>query len=578
MKVFAKFQKQYYIIQTDVLKYKVMESFGMRYCLFVFGILILLSGCQNFQSPPVATTENLFQTRKRDGADELLKDIKVLTISDAQRIAMINNPDYKSAAYSVNAATMAYYQALGAFSPVISAGFTIGNDHNWVDSAENVTLADYTGKFYTNTKIGANWLIFNGLGRYFSAKAAKAGEKYQQAMEEDSARMLLSGVVYAYNEILLAAANLKISQGDMVFQSNCLKETELKQQVGTVPVSDVLNFKIRVNNAANGMLVAERQYALATYALAVLMGYPDGKLPDWITFDEISIDLDAVIPSVEVYLDTALANRPDLKAMREQLNIYKYNKYTAYSAFSPTISAFANFDYNTTKNNYHNYYNNSSHNNGPGFQYGLSANWTIFNGLIRMNKVREAKANEVVASYRVASSWLKVIQEVREAYTNYVYSVRQSRLYEKTLQYSTEQRDLVTKEYNAGTIGITRLNEVQNDLINAESTLVSAYINSKNARIQLDTAAGIITKGYYKTTDSSVEAVSERIVAIDEQKKSAAVEGQVTDATVAPIAVDTTATPGATVESDKVVPFDANSAPTNTPFPVLPPNPPPATN
>ena len=481
----------------------------MKRCLSLLALLVLgISGCQSFKEPPIATTENLFQARKRDGADDLLKDIKVLTIADAQRIALKNNPDYKSAAYAVNAAKMAYYQALGAYSPTFNASFNMSNTHTWdAHNVKNATDNDMNMRFGTNTSISASWLLFDGLSRYFNAKAAKAGEKYQQAMEENAARNLLSGIVYAYNSILLARAELEIAKSDLEFQQICLKETELKQEVGTVPFSDVLNFKIRARTAENAMLVAERSYALATYAMAVLMGYPDGKMPEWITFDEIKVDVDAVLPNVEVYLDAALANRPDLRAMRENLNIRKYNKYSAYGAYSPTISAFAEFNVSTSNTRFYHRHGskiNHTHSTTPSLSYGVTANWTIFNGFIRWNKIREARANEAIAKFNVVSSWLAVIQEVRDSYTNYIFSVNQAKLYEQILAYSTEQRDLVAKEYEAGTIGITRLNEVQNDLINAESTLVSAYLNIKNAKVQLDTAAGLITRDYYLKAETDV--------------------------------------------------------------------------
>ena len=114
--------------------------------------------------------------------------------------------------------------------------------------------------------------------------------------------------------------------------------------------------------------------------------------------------------------------------------------------------------------------------------------------------MREAQANMAIAEFALASAWLGVVQEVRTAHINYVQSVRQAKIYEGTLKYSTEQRDLVAKEYEAGTIGITRLNEVQKDLVDAEATLASAYINTKNAMVQLEAAAGMISANYKKLT------------------------------------------------------------------------------
>ena len=318
-------------------------------------------------------------------------------------------------------------------------------------------------------------------------------------MEEDSCRLLLRGVAYAYNEIMLAKENMRIADKDMTFQQDCLRETELKYEVGTVPLSEVLNFKINVNNAISNKIAAERTYEIATYALAVLMGYPEGKFPEWIKFAEIKTDLDAIIPKVEVYLDTALANRPDLKGMRDRLKIAEYTKYKSYSAFSPVISAYAGFSYSTSSTN-QNGPDNRYNSRGPAFEYGAQANWTLFNGLIRYNQMREAQANMAIAEFALASAWLSVVQEVRTAYINYIQSVRQSKLYETTLKYSTEQRDLVAKEYEAGTIGITRLNEVQKELVDAEATLASSYINTKNALVQLEAAAGLISSNYKKIT------------------------------------------------------------------------------
>ena len=458
---------------------------------------LVFSGCYKYDKPAAATLEKEFQQRKRDGADELLKDVKLLTIENAQRIALANNPDYRSAYHAVNAAQMVYYQALGSFAPTIDASFSIGQSHSWPEGS----TASYgrSNNFYTRTGIGANWVLFNGLARYFQAKIAKSGHNYQLAMEEDACRTLLRGVAYAYNEIMLAKENIRIADKDMSFQQDCLRETELKYEVGTVPLSEVLNFKIRVNNAISSKIAAERTYEIATYALAVLMGYPEGKFPEWVKFAEIKTDLDAIIPKVEVYLDTALANRPDLRGMREQLKIAEYSKYKSYSAFSPVVSAYVNFNYNTSDTRQYDPRRHST-GRGPNFEYGAQVNWTLFNGLIRYNQMREAQANMAIAEFSLASAWLSVVQEVRTAYINYLQSVRQSKVFEETLKFSTEQRDLVAKEYEAGTIGITRLNEVQKDLVDAEATLATAYINTKNAMVQLEAAAGLISLNYKKLT------------------------------------------------------------------------------
>ena len=468
--------------------------------------LLLLCGCYNYPDAPKATYGDSFTHREKDKNDDLFKGMKRLTLADAQRIALANNPDYLSAAFSINAARSKYYQALGAYSPVVTADFTLKNSHSW--ATHQVNAADYgrpgehrrTDSFTTNTGVSANLLLFDGLAREFNWLAAKHNVNYKKNLEADACRLLMRAVAYAYNEVLLAIENRRIADEDRKFQQISLKDTQYKFDAGAVPLSDVLNFQILMNNADVSMIAADYQYETAVYALAVLMGYPDGTLPADLAFDGDFKNIYENMPSVEVYLDAALANRPDLKGYRDQLEVAKYQMYATYSAYSPQASAFASFGYNTNLSRYHDYeYPRSAHDyaNAPSFSYGLSASWTIFNGFTRYNKVREYQAYLAVADYSVATQWFAVVREVRTAYANYIQSVKKNKLYLKTRDLSKKQRDLVDDEYRAGNAELTRLNEAQRDLVQAETNLASSYINIQNARAQLDAAVGVNTADYY---------------------------------------------------------------------------------
>jgi hypothetical protein len=56
---------------------------------------------------------------------------------------------------------------------------------------------------------------------------------------------------------------------------------------------------------------------------------------------------------------------------------------------------------------------------------------------------------------------------------------------------------LVDDEYRAGNAELTRLNEAQRDLVSAETSLASSYINVQNAKAQLDSVVGGNTAEYY---------------------------------------------------------------------------------
>ena len=490
-----------------------MRRNGFREVFAVAGAFsaFFVGGCYQYTPPSAVTKGDIYSQRVKDDREDLFKGMKQLTRSDAQRIALKNNPTYIAAYHAVAAARMRYYQAWGAYSPQISAGFSAQDRISRMYNARTSlghNGSNRSGSFSTNTSIGATLLLFDGLAREFGVLAAEHSMEYEKAMEADQCRTIMQAVAVAYNTVLLAIENRRIAEEDRRFQMSSLKDTKYKFEAGAVPLSDVLNFEILMNSAEVSMIDADYQYETAIYSLAVLMGYPDGTLPAELEFPSDFKSDFGDLPAVEIYLDAALAHRPDLKGYREQLEVSRYQLYQTYSAYSPTVSAFAEFGFGTNASRSHvgrhnigNVYyaseDSRSYYNQPSFSYGVTADWTIFNGFIRYNTMREYQANLAVAEYSVAAQWFTVVGEVRAAYANYVQTVRQTRFYEKIRELSKKQRDLVDEEYRAGNAELTRLNEAQRDLVEAETNLASSYISIQNAKAQLDAAVGANTAEYY---------------------------------------------------------------------------------
>ena len=356
--------------------------------------------------------------------------------------------------------------------------------------------------------MNANWLLFDGFIREMNVSIAKYLADNKKQLEENARRILLNSVASAYNDILLAIEQQRIARADMEFQLKNLKETQLKYQAGAVPLSDVLNFKILNNTATGSQIAAEYRYNIAVYSLSSLMGIPTAKLPAYIKFPPINPDTDEHLTSVDVYLDTALNNRPDLKSYRDLVKVAQYSVYRSYGSYSPTVSAYGTVDYSTSLTRYGggNGGINHTYNNNPGSQVGVQAELLMFDGLKRENIVREMKAELSRAKFEAASSWISIIQEVRGAYDNYVQNIKQAKLYEKTLLLVNKQRDLVEEEYRAGNTELTRLNEAQRNVVEADTNLVQALVNVRKARAQLDASTNTNTTGsVYTDGNNTIE-------------------------------------------------------------------------
>lgn len=466
--------------------------------------VVAIGGCYSYNPVPKATLSDTYTKREKDASDKLLEGIEKLTLAQAQKIALKNNPSYIAAHHAIEMARFRYYQAMGAWAPTVAASFNLGEGHKWgrhVDGHGH----NRESTFSTNLALTVDWRIFDGLAREFNIMAQKSSVEYQKAMSANDCRKMMYAVAQAYNNVLLAIAQRRIAEENRKFQQISLKDTNYKFQAGAVPLSDVLNFEIQMNSADVDMITADYNYEISLYALAVLMGYPEGTLPANVKFP-IDLDLNFhELPAVEIYLDTALANRPDLKGYRTQLEAARYNLYRTYSAFSPTVDAFFDLGFGTSASRYRDWPEDRSRSyaNVPSISYGLSVNWTLFNGFARYNAVREYKANVAVADYSVAYQWFSVVGEVRTAYANYIRNVKQTRLNKKIRDLAAKQRDLVDDEYRAGNAELTRLNEAQRDLVSYESNLASSYVSVQNAKAQLDYAVGANTAAYYESRESA---------------------------------------------------------------------------
>ena len=80
----------------------------------VAGLVLLTGGCYEYTKPLADFSQSSYSQRPKEANADLLKGIKQLTLADAQRISITNNPTYIAAYHAVSAARMRYYQAIGA--------------------------------------------------------------------------------------------------------------------------------------------------------------------------------------------------------------------------------------------------------------------------------------------------------------------------------------------------------------------------------------------------------------------------------------------------------------------------------
>ncbi len=465
---------------------RALSRFG--YTIYLGAMLVVIVVCSG-----------LAAAQEQSAADSPLASIKVLDLATAAKIALSENPSLAAARARVQQASQVVRQARSSYWPRLDAGA----GYSRVDLSDNAfqsqqaltqamqamgipaTLND--PEDYYTADLTASWLVFDGFARKFNLAAARYGEKSTTEARNDTQRLLLSAVTFAFLEAQLALENISITKADEAFNQRQYTEANLRYEVGTGALSDVLNFQVRVNNARTERILDERDYKSARIRLAALLGLPQGRLPNHIELAPLipttSEELGA--PQAAELLEKAFALRPDLQQSEWMVHQAEAGVKTAQAGYYPSINLSATWDGERTEDA-------GFESEDFGNTVALGLTWNIFAGGLTRAKTAEAKAKLYAVEKERQDAKVKVASEVQKVVTRIDTAQEQLALQESNTKLVQQQRGLVEKEYKAGVGSLGRLNEAQRDLTVAQGRLAFARVALREAWYDLQTATGQI--------------------------------------------------------------------------------------
>jgi len=257
-----------------------------------------------------------------------LDDIHILDLETAQQIALADNPSLAAAAERIEQARQRIKQARSLYWPSVDAGGSAtesrisGNDAEVQSLLQGGADVDRNSERY-RLSLTASWLLFDGFARRFSNLIAEYGEQENEQARHDGMRLLLQSVAESYYGAQLALYNKTIAEADFSFNSKQAGEAKISMDAGAGSLSAVLNFQVQMNNARTDILLAERDYDLALYGLAVLLGRESGRMPKGLKLASVEMveENEFYELSTEQLLQAAAANRPDL--LRQEFSLQR---------------------------------------------------------------------------------------------------------------------------------------------------------------------------------------------------------------------------------------------------------------
>jgi len=438
----------------------------------------------------------LLSTSGAMAASRELQNVTTLDLDTAQRIALADNPSLAAAHERVEQALQQMEQARALYFPRVdldgAAGWTRLSENSALSQSRQDPLQPDRNQERYGVSLGASWVVFDGFSRKFTNLAAEYGYKGSEFAKRDGQRLLLQLVAESYYNAHLFLYNKQIAEADIAFNKQQLEDAQVRYEQGAGPLSNVLNFEVQINRAKTELLIDNRDYRVALYGLAVLLGSEEARLPESVGLKPLEMIEPSDYYSERVADSLSLSSkyRPDLKQLQARLEQREADIGRARSAYYPTIGLNGSVKGERSEDIY-------LEEDDFGAAVGMSLSYNLYRGGGDESRIVEARAakREAIRLYQDQKN--QVNKEVRQAYANLELAQEQLDLQRMTTDLVKQTRDLVKDGYDAGQESLVRLNEAQRDLVRTQSNLALALVGLYRFRYNLLTVTGESLSPYY---------------------------------------------------------------------------------
>jgi outer membrane protein len=401
-----------------------------------------------------------------------------LTLAEAQRLAIQNNPSFTAAKYNAAAAYQVAPQYKAAYEPNLYGSFTTVG----ADNGSRLAAGALNNPIVYN-RVGSGLSIAQMLtdfGRTSNLIAmAKLQASAQDQVTETTRADILLNTSRAYFNVLRSQAVLKVAVQTVAArqtvsdQVTALFESKLKSSL------DVSFANVNLADAKLLLVQAQSDEKAAEADLATAMGLPNES--GFVLSEEPML---AAMPDrVDDLVREAMQNRPELKNLRLQQSAAQRFTRAEHDLYYPTVGVIGTTGVAP-----------AAVDTIPGRYGAIGMNVTIpiFNGGLFKARQAAAEMKAKAATENVNDLQNRVTRDVRVAWLNATTAYDRMGLTQQLLQQATLALDLAQTRYDYGLGNIVELSTAQLNLTAAQIAVASAHYDYQTQRILVDYQTGVL--------------------------------------------------------------------------------------
>jgi outer membrane protein len=323
--------------------------------------------------------------------------------------------------------------------------------------------------------------LFRGGRTVAEVSKAKAQVRAGRAQLVNTEESVLLDAVTAYTDVVRDAETLKLKQNNVAGLQKQLDATEEQRKVGELTRTDVAQAQARLSGAQADLTTTQGQLQVSRSSFEHVIGRPAETLEEHPALPRLPA-------TQEEAIQQAMKQNPFLVQAQENARAAGYAVDDATGALQPQVSLQGEFQYGEDQPN------------GLG-QFATTrltalvgqVTVPIYQGGADEAQVRQAKEQHSQAQLSVADAERQVLDAVRSAWES--YRAAEASIASNRAEEAADQTALdgVQQEQQVGTRTVLDVLNAQQELLDAEVSVVVAEHNAYVAAAQLLSAMGVLT-------------------------------------------------------------------------------------
>ena len=325
--------------------------------------------------------------------------------------------------------------------------------------------------------------VFMG-GKILAAnKIAALAEELSKSKYDISQRQLISETDKAYWQIVSIAAKARTAETYAELLHKMEHDAQLASDEGLYTGSDVLQVKVKANEADMLLNKANNGLSLAKMLLCKHIGLPLDS--DIVLADELSQEVARPVLPADRTMDEVFAARPEIKSLEIAGEIYDNKVKVARADMLPHVALTVNYILSNP-----NPYNGFAKEWGGMLNAGVIVNIPIFHGFENLNKTRKAKAEATLYKLQLQDAKEMVSLQVSQLQKQQREALDKLNMAETALTSAEENMRQANIGFEEGVITTNVALAAQSAWLKAQSEYIDAGIELQINTLALRQAQG----------------------------------------------------------------------------------------